>query len=164
MEEVILSLGSNVGNRLSYLSHAVKQISNLSASPLEISSIYETEAWGALPLDPFLNLCLSLQTHLEPQPLILLLQEIEKSLGRESKNSGLSRTIDIDILFFGNRVIQQENLAIPHPRLQLRNFVLFPLVELRNNLWHPTLEKSILEIKNICPDQLTIHKTSFQII
>lgn len=141
--EVYLALGSNLGNRLENLIVAVGRIKKLSLSPPVLSSVYETE-----PVEveggPFYNLTVGLKTALEPEELLEKLLEIEKSLGRVRKpGKVLPRTLDADILLYGNQRIKRSTLEIPHPRLAEREFVLVPLAEIAPNLTHPVLRKSV---------------------
>src|SRR5690606_14469393 len=151
MNCVVLSLGSNVGDREQFLSHAILRLGEF-INDLKVSSIYRTDAVGMEKGHDFefMNMvCYGFTTHSAEQVLQLIIQ-IEKSLGRErgSSENYLSRTIDIDILFYNDTIINEKDLTIPHPRLMERWFVLEPLNEILPNLIIPgsniTVEKAFL--------------------
>lgn len=142
---VYLGLGSNMGNRQQNLDLAL----DLLAHRLKItrlSSIYETEPRDNIDQPRFLNLVCRVETRLSPEGLLLMAQGIERKLGRKPGTSNLPRPIDIDILFYGDRVIKTGELAIPHPRLVERAFVLVPLVEIAPDLVHPESGQPVKEI------------------
>lgn len=136
MERVILSLGSNLGEREQYLTRAIALIEEAIGEIRERSTIRESESWG-FNSTPFLNLVIIISTPLSPTHLLTKLQEIEKKLGREHKTQYLNgtaiysdRTIDIDILYYGELKMESEALTIPHPKIAEREFILQPLREL----------------------------------
>ena len=157
METVFIGFGSNVGDRVDYCDRAVTLLSLLPHSRLMgVSLLYETEPVRG-ETDPgdgwFLNGVVQIETDIAPQSLLAILQEIERSLGRDEENRSGPRTIDLDILFYGERVIQEPGLTIPHPRLQDRRFVLMPLNEL-DPLWvHPVLQQSVARLLAQVKDQ-----------
>lgn len=135
MTDVYLSLGTNLGDRVAYLKKAVAKISSLEGLNLvKESKIYETTPWGKLDQPNFLNICLKISTSLESGDLLKNLQKIELDLGRERKERWGPRTIDIDILLFGDIISQDPNLILPHPRMKERAFVLIPLLEIEPEL------------------------------
>lgn len=146
-EAVYIGFGSNVGNRLDFCDRTVTLLSLLPHSQLTgVSLLYETEPVkdGANPGDAwFLNGVVRLETDIAPRSLLDILREIERSLGRDENNRSGPRTIDLDILFYGERVIDEPGLTIPHPRLHQRRFVLMPLSELDPLLVHPTRQRSV---------------------
>ena len=148
-----LSLGSNQDNRFETLQKASQLVFKEIGTVNAISNIYETPALGFVGAD-FLNLCMEVLTFYEANEVLLRLLQIEKKLGRESndKKGYSSRSIDIDILFFDELVIESKNLSLPHPRLQDRLFVLKPLSELNSDLNHPVHQKSIKELQIVCDD------------
>lgn len=148
-----LSLGSNQDNRFETLQKASQLVFKEIGTVNAISNIYETPALGFVGAD-FLNLCMEVLTFYEANEVLLRLLQIEKKLGRESndKKGYSSRSIDIDILFYDELVIESKNLSLPHPRLQDRLFVLKPLSELNSDLNHPVHQKSIKELQIICDD------------
>jgi 2-amino-4-hydroxy-6-hydroxymethyldihydropteridine diphosphokinase len=146
-ETVYIGFGSNVGNRVDFCDRAVTLLSLLPHSRLTgVSLLYEAEPVkdGTDPGDGwFLNGVVRLETDLPPRNLLDLLREIERSLGRDEDNRSGPRTIDLDILFYGDRVIDEPGLRIPHPRLHERRFVLMPLSELDPLLVHPVRHRSV---------------------
>ncbi len=153
-EAVFLGLGSNTGNRELNLRNAIGRISADVGEILTYSHIYETESWGFESKDRFLNMVLKIKTQLAPEELLGRLLGIEAELGRvREKERYSSRTIDIDILLYGNRIISTSNLVIPHPLIQKRRFVLVPLVELIPDGIHPTLGETFLSLLYECKDK-----------
>lgn len=147
MTSVYLSLGSNIGNRLAYLKSALQALAALPKTDLVgQSSFYETKAWGKTDQADFLNMACQLETQLSAHQLLYYCQKIEQVLKRERKEHWGPRTIDIDLLFYGQEQIVSPRLTIPHPYLQERAFVLVPLAELNPNVIHPLLNQSIKEL------------------
>jgi len=150
-----LSLGSNVGDRTDNLKNVINSIENLVGKVNKISKFYENPAVG-FDGDNFVNICIELITHLSPNDLLNSLLNIENEYGRKRLRSGeySSRIIDIDIIFYENLSINQNGLVIPHPRMQLRHFVLIPMCDLNPDFIHPVLGLKIsqlldqLEIRN----------------
>lgn len=145
MNTVLLSLGSNVGDRKFNLIAASNLIKDI-LSNNKISEIYETEPWGKTDQPKFLNLCISGETNLNPRELLKLTKSIEKSIGRKQSEKWGPREIDIDILFYNHDVIDLPELKIPHPEIQNRSFVLVPLSEIAPSFIHPVINKSIVEL------------------
>ncbi|WP_211652830.1 2-amino-4-hydroxy-6-hydroxymethyldihydropteridine diphosphokinase [Planococcus alpniumensis] len=138
MNEVYLSLGSNLGDRKAQLQEAVRLLqSNSSISNMRMSSIYETAPVGYLSQDAFLNLVIRLETSLSPLRLLDACQEIEQALHRERLVRWGPRTVDLDILLYGQEQLTTERLTIPHPHMYERAFVLVPLRELMPSLSLP---------------------------
>jgi 2-amino-4-hydroxy-6-hydroxymethyldihydropteridine diphosphokinase len=156
-ETVFIGFGSNVGDRVDYCDRAVTLLSLLPHSRLQgVSLLYESEPVRDRN-DPgegwFLNGVVQLATDITPRSLLSILQEIERSLDRDEENRSGPRTIDLDILFYGERVINEPGLTIPHPRLHQRRFVLMPMNEL-DPLWvHPTLKQSVAQLLTEAKDQ-----------
>jgi 2-amino-4-hydroxy-6-hydroxymethyldihydropteridine diphosphokinase len=146
-EAVYIGFGSNVGNRVDFCDRTVTLLSLLPHSQVTgVSLLYETEPVndGANPGNHwFLNGVVRLETDIAPRSLLETLREIERSLGRDEDNRSGPRTIDLDILFYGERVIDEPGLTIPHPRLHQRRFVLMPLSELDPLLVHPIRHRSV---------------------
>lgn len=146
-EIVYIGFGSNVGNRVDFCDRAVTLLSLLPHSQLTgVSLLYETEPVndGSHPGDGwFLNGVVQLETDITPKSLLGILREIERSLGRDEDNRSGPRTIDLDILFYGERVITEPDLLVPHPRLHLRRFVLMPLSELDPLFVHPVRQRTV---------------------
>jgi 2-amino-4-hydroxy-6-hydroxymethyldihydropteridine diphosphokinase len=156
---VILGLGSNLGDRESYLNNAIGLIGKTIGFISEQSGIYETEPWGFQSEDNFLNMVLKVHTELKPFELLKKIQVIEDKLGRVRNNKQYaSRTIDIDILFYANQVINKPGLAIPHPLIQDRRFVLVPLCDIAPKMIHPVLSKTFEDLLRICRDERIVRK------
>lgn len=130
-DRVYLSIGSNIGDRLANLKQAVNLLSANAAVQIKaISSVYETEPWGNLNQASFYNIAVAVTTSLRPQALLDLLHEIEQAGHRERKEHWGPRTIDLDIIYWGDQHIHTETLEVPHPRAAERNFVLLPIEEI----------------------------------
>jgi len=149
-ETVFIGFGSNVGDRLDFCDRAVTLLSLLPHSQiLGVSLLYETEPVNdhAQPGDGwFLNGVVQLETDITPKSLLAVLREIERSLGRDEDNRSGPRTIDLDILFYGQRIINDPDLTVPHPRMHQRRFVLMPLSELDPLFLHPALNRTISQL------------------
>ncbi|MGT2935655.1 2-amino-4-hydroxy-6-hydroxymethyldihydropteridine diphosphokinase [Streptococcus castoreus] len=146
MTIVYLSLGTNMGDRKAYLKKAVASLAKLPQTQLLSQSlIYETVAWGKTDQSDFLNMACQLETSLAPTDFLKKIQKIEQALGRVRHEKWGPRTIDIDILLFGDDVYQTADLTIPHPYMTERSFVLIPLLELQENLCLPTNQKPLAD-------------------
>jgi 2-amino-4-hydroxy-6-hydroxymethyldihydropteridine diphosphokinase len=154
MNAAYLCLGGNIGDREVFLLEAVKRIGEQAGPVKQLSSIYETEAWGVSGQQAYLNRCISIETALAPEELLRVLLSIEQELGRtrDPWKTYEPRTIDIDILLYDDVVLEQEHLILPHPRLHLRKFVLIPLNEIAGAYLHPVLNKSIFNLLGECQD------------
>ena len=145
MVAVYLGLGSNFGDREDNLRRAVSLLSRRE-SLTALSSVYETEPWGYTSQPAFLNLACLLETSLRPQGLLELAQSVERDLGRVPSFRYGPRVIDVDILLYGDEVIETPLLQVPHPRLWQRAFALTPLAEIAPGLAHPILGASIADL------------------
>ncbi|GET30690.1 2-amino-4-hydroxy-6-hydroxymethyldihydropteridine diphosphokinase [Prolixibacter sp. SD074] len=160
MLQVDVLLGGNVGNTPEIFRKAKMQMVEKAGGVTEESSLYRTEAWG-FDSDLFFNQVITLETTLLPQELLQRLLSIETSFGRERKGSGYSaRTLDLDILFVEDQVINEPDLIVPHPRMAERRFVLEPLNELYPNRNHPVTGKPISQMLLECPDSSGVEKLS----
>jgi 2-amino-4-hydroxy-6-hydroxymethyldihydropteridine diphosphokinase len=148
MSFVYLSLGSNLSDKKDNLNKAIIELSSI-LTDLQLSPIYETEPWGYTEQPPFLNQCVGGKCNIDPFQLLVKIQEIEKKLGKNVEFKWGPRIIDIDILFYGNRIIQTDNLTIPHPYIQERAFVLIPLEDIARDFVHPILNVTIGELVGI---------------
>lgn len=152
-----LLLGSNEGERIATIQQAIDTIALLpNTNVIQISKWYETEAWGITTLPPHVNVALAIDTQLNPQVLLQQLLDIETNLGRLRQIKWGQRTIDIDIIFYDDRIINESNLQIPHPLMQLRKFVLQPLNDLIPQFIHPILQITIENLLENCPDKLKV--------
>jgi 2-amino-4-hydroxy-6-hydroxymethyldihydropteridine diphosphokinase len=131
--QVYLGLGSNIGDRLSYINQAIDLLSKKGLSIDRLSSIIETDPIDGPPQGKFLNAVLKSSTQLTPEALLVTIKKIEKQLSRQATVVNGPRTIDIDILFYDNLKVCSPKLTIPHPRLYDRDFVLIPLNEIYPN-------------------------------
>lgn len=158
MNTAYLLTGGNIGDRMNYLLRAKEAISKNCGRVLKQSSVYETAAWGNENQNAFLNQVLKIETPLNAVELLNAVLQIEQQLGRKREQKYGPRTIDIDILFFNEEVINQHGLKLPHPELQNRRFVLVPLNEIAADRMHPVLRKPVSQILEECSDPLTVHK------
>ena len=158
MINVFLLLGSNLGNRELQLKKAIIGIEKQIGTIIKSSSIYETAAWGKTDTPSYLNQVILLQTALPASTVLEKILNIELDLGRVREEKWGSRIIDIDILFYGDMIIKEQNLQIPHPELHNRRFTIEPLAEIAPDWIHPVLNKSILTIKNELVDTLDVKK------
>jgi 2-amino-4-hydroxy-6-hydroxymethyldihydropteridine diphosphokinase len=121
-----------------------------------LSGCYETDAWGVTSQPAFWNQAIVLSTPLLPDQLLTVIHQIEQVLGRQRDQRWGARTLDIDILYFGNQVITTERLSVPHPEIANRRFTLVPLVEIAPGFVHPLLLKTNLELLELCSDPLAV--------
>ena len=157
MVTVYLSLGSNMGNRQENLNRALDFLSQRLRVE-QVSSVYDTEPVGNPDQPHFLNVVCQVSTGLEPVALLTLMKGIETKLGRSPHTSNLPRPLDIDILFYGDQVIDTPKLVIPHPRLTERAFVLIPLAEIVPNLVHSVNGKTVKELMESVTDVQGVFK------
>jgi 2-amino-4-hydroxy-6-hydroxymethyldihydropteridine diphosphokinase len=144
-----LSLGSNKGDRIGYVQQAASLLgADNGITIVRSSAFYETEPWNMNTKTWFVNAVIEIKTKYSPNELLEVCQRIEKQLGRTVKQSNdyEDRTIDIDILFYGKDVINENNLVIPHKYVHLRAFTLVPMMELNADFVHPILHKTICEM------------------
>ena len=152
--KVILSIGSNQGNKLDYLDQCVHFIHHEIGTVIQISKVYQTPSWG-FESDDFFNACLLIHTFQSPQKIWSKIQSIEKKMGRiRSEQLGYEpRKIDIDIISFNDEIIETQDLQIPHPQMQNRLFVLLPLRDIKSDFFHPKNNQSISELILECSDK-----------
>lgn len=149
MATVYLGLGTNLGNKQANLRTAIYKLRERIGKQVSLSSFYETAPWGFESDHSFLNAAIGLETSLPPIEILHITQEIEKELGRTKKSvngSYSDRLIDIDILLYDNLVLQTPELTIPHPLMTERDFVMKPLIEIAENVIHPTRQKILSEL------------------
>jgi len=157
-ELVYLSLGSNVGDRLANLHAAIALLRSL-GDVVAVSSFYETEPVEFTSQAWFLNCAVELDTEKTPKELLDGILRIEQQLGRQRVQKKGPRIIDVDILLFGDSVVQSQGLTVPHPAMQQRRFVLEPLAEIAPDARHPALKRSIRELRDALPPGQTVRKT-----
>ena len=157
MNKAYLLLGGNIGDRLANFEMAKQLLEKQVGKIIRFSSIYETASWGNTDQPDFLNQVLLFETKLTAEQIIEQILSIENRLGRIRTEKNASRTIDIDILFFNEAVIETKTIVIPHPQIQNRNFVLYPLNELASQFKHPVLKKTIHELLLQCNDTLAVN-------
>ena len=159
MPMVFLGLGSNIGNKEDHINKALTFISELYAVK-KISQLYLTEPVGNTKQEWFLNCVVEIKTDVDPKKLLSSFKSIERKLGRTKKVKNGPRSIDIDILFYGDHIIKTKNLVIPHPLMQDRLFVIQPMMDINPNLIHPVFKRSIHELYNDHPwtEKVTLYK------
>lgn len=145
--KVYIAFGSNMGDRLKYIRDGIEFLGKTGGCRiLNVSDYIMTKAYGVTEQDDFLNGCLEMETLLEPEELLSVLNQIEEDEHRERLLRWGPRTLDLDILFFGNQIIDSEKLMIPHVDLKNRDFVLRPMVQLAPYFRHPILQKTMKEL------------------
>jgi len=160
MSTTYLLLGSNLGDRLSYLNQAKKLIATECGNISTESGIYETAAWGITEQPSFYNQVIVLQTDLLPAVLMQNLLDIEQVIGRKRIIKYGPRIIDLDILLIDSVILNTPLLTLPHPNLPERRFALLPLAEVAPLVVHPVLKRNILTLLNECTDSLYVKKLS----
>jgi len=161
MNQAVLLLGCNIGDRENYLVQAINALKKEVGTITDFSSIYESEPWGFHCETSFLNQVVIAETTISPDQLLVQIQGVERELGRvRSKEGYESRTMDIDILFYNDLILDTENLKIPHPEIPNRRFALLPLAEILSFKMHPILKKTIKKLLIECDDKLWVKKYS----
>jgi len=158
MHTIYLLTGSNIGDSELNLLNASKFIHQQIGKVVAASHVYKTEPWGNKDQQAFLNQVLKVETELNAYQLIKSILGIENKMGRNRNIKWEPRIIDIDILFFDNEIIDEENLKIPHPLLHERRFTLVPLNEIASNLVHPVFQKKVVVLLQNCIDTGIVEK------
>jgi len=162
-ELVYLGIGSSLGDRIMNLRMAKEMTESLIGRIVTSSEVYETSPWGFESTEYFLNMVIVAETLLSPDELLDKIYTIESALGRKrTEDRYTHRVIDIDILFYGNRIIETAHLIVPHPLLHKRKFVLVPLCSIAQELVHPVTGKTAKELLDECTDQgeVTLYRQS----
>ena len=158
-ELVYLSLCSNIGDRAANLNAAIDRLRVL-GEVVAVSSFYETEPVEFIAQAWFLNCAVALDTEKTPRQLLAGILDIEQQLGRRRGQRKGPRIIDLDILLFGNSIVDDPGLTIPHPAMHERRFVLEPLAEIAPDALHPVLQQTIRELRDALPPGPEVRKTS----
>lgn len=159
-----LSLGSNLGNKFENLQHAINLIAEKMGVIVKTSHIYKTASWG-FESEEFYNICIQVSTSLNPENILIAIQETELSLGRNrtSEEGYQARTIDIDVLLFDNEIIFSKELIVPHKEMLKRKFVLVPLAEITPNFIHPIEKQRIQVCLENCTDNSPIEQLDLKL-
>lgn len=158
-----LLLGSNEGDRVSWLQQCIAMLQQSCGNIINQSAVYETAAWGKEDQPDFLNMAVCIMTPLSPEALLSAIQHIEKDLGRQREVKWGQRTLDIDIMLYEDAVINLPDLVVPHPHMQERRFALAPLQDVARDFLHPVLHKTITGLLNDCRDKLEVRKVYDQL-
>jgi len=158
MKGIYLLLGSNLGDSRQKLTDAIKHIELSIGKVIKQSSIYATQAWGIEDQPDFLNQVVEIDSKYGPERILSEINEIERLLGRVRRIKWHSRIIDIDILYYGEQVLNLENLIIPHQEIENRKFALKPMTEIAPKFVHPILFESQKELLAKCKDHLSVEK------
>ena len=154
MNNIFLITGGNIGDRKKNLKAALGLIESEIGKIIKSSKIYETDAWGITDQKSFYNQVHIVESDFSAQEVMKKILKIEEEMGRVRTIKNAARIIDIDILFFNEDIVNQQNLTIPHPQIINRRFVLSPLNELASNMIHPVYKKNIHELLAMCKDEL----------
>lgn len=157
MNNVYLLLGSNDGERMALLNKSMNMIASQCGEIVNKSKVYQTAAWGLKDQPDFLNMAMEVHTILNPQQVLEEIQKIEAELGRQRTVVWGQRTLDIDILFYNDEIIELPNLHIPHPHMAKRRFVLEPLNDIAADFLHPVYRKTVHQLLNMCEDKLPVN-------
>ncbi len=159
MTKVYISLGTNLGNKEFNLKYAIEQVAQSVGTITNQSSVYSSAPWGFSSTHTFYNQVIELETTQTALEVITLLLKVETAMGRNRKGTIYTdRIIDLDVLFYGNEVIESKLLTVPHPKLHLRNFILEPLLEIIPTYVHPTLHLTIEQLFQKSEDKITAYK------
>ncbi len=158
MNKAYLLTGGNEGDRFLHMQQARTNIELICGQLLLVSSVYETAPWGKTDQPDFLNQVILVDTKFSPEELLKAILSIEEKDGRKRTVKNAPRTIDIDILFYNNLILEKPGLTIPHPRIAVRRFVLEPLNEISPEFIHPVFGKTMRELLLECKDELGVKK------
>jgi 2-amino-4-hydroxy-6-hydroxymethyldihydropteridine diphosphokinase len=162
MVEACIAFGSNIGDREANINEALR-ILKQKIKIIKTSSLYETKPMYLEKQDWFLNGVAIVETEIKPEQLLGVLKRTEKQMGRKEVERNGPRIIDLDILFYNKQIINEDNLRIPHPKIQERAFVLVPLAEIEPNFVHPIYKKNIAQLLyELKYDKSEIKKSPFR--
>ena len=162
MPSVYLLLGSNIGNRVTNIRQAILSLVEEGVEMLQVSHFYETEAWGYEHQPVFLNICVKCKTSASPAELLELVNRTEEKIGRQNRSKWHEREIDIDILFYGRKIVNSEQITIPHQLLIKRNFALQPLKEVAGRKKHPVFGITVKKLAKLCTDEKRVLKLKYK--
>jgi len=158
MNKIFLITGGNIGDRKKNLETAAELVQKQIGKIIRRSAIYETEAWGFADQPAFFNQVLEIESKYAARDVLNMILQIEENMGRKRTFKNAARIIDIDILFFNDETINEQNLVIPHPEISNRRFVLSPLNEIAPQMIHPVLKKTIKTLLSETKDPLKVVK------
>ena len=153
-----LLLGTNLGDRAKHLDAARTGLARSAGKITARSAVYETAAWGITDQPDFWNQVVALETDLPPESLLAAILAIEQSLGRARDQRWGARTLDIDILYYNDQIVETPALSVPHPQIANRRFTLAPLAEIAPSLVHPVLHLTQQQLLDACPDALPVRR------
>lgn len=157
MQRACFLLGSNLGNRLGLISKALDRLRQDVGGNCKISGVYSTAPWGTHSPEEYLNVAISLDTQYSPEETMQIALQIERELGRiRTGVLNEPRPIDIDLVLFGDLILETEVVTVPHPRMHLRKFVLLPLSEIEPQMVNPVFKMTVAEMLAECPDTLPV--------
>jgi 2-amino-4-hydroxy-6-hydroxymethyldihydropteridine diphosphokinase len=157
MSSAYLGLGSNIGDRYTFIKNAILKIkSKKRIKVVHCSSIYETEPWGIKEQGEFLNCVIKIKTDFSPLELLKEIKEIEAEIGRSKKEHWGEREIDIDVLFYDDLIYSDEEISIPHMEIQNRRFVLVPMCEIAPDFVHPAFDIKMIELLEMTSDNTIV--------
>ncbi len=147
-----VGIGSNLGDRLDFMRRAIDELERDGIVVTDRSSVYESPGIGFEEQPDYLNVVISIQTGLSPSQLLEAMLSVEKRLGRTRERKWGPRTIDLDLLLYGDLIISEPGLEVPHPRMLERGFVLLPLCEINPRIRHPVKDLSVADYAHTCDD------------
>lgn len=158
MSIVLLSLGSNLGDRVKNIYDGIQKVADKVGKVISYSPLYESKPWGVVSPNDYINACILVETQTSPEEVMTILHDIEKEMGRVRSTKYNDRTLDIDLLLFDQLIIDTEELKIPHPRMHERLFVLVPANQIVPMFIHPLFQKSIQELLLECTDESNVYE------
>ena len=156
MNNIYLLIGGNLGDRLKNLTATLNALEMAFGKVLKQSKAYQTAAWGNTNQPDFLNQALMFETSLSAFEVLDIIQDIENSLGRKREEKWGARTMDIDLIYFDDAIINEDRLTVPHPFIAQRRFVLIPLADIAADFVHPILKLTTLQMLECCEDDLEV--------
>lgn len=158
MSIALLSLGSNLGDRVKNIYDGIQKVADKVGKVISYSPLYESKPWGVVSPNDYINACILVEAQTSPEEVMTILHDIEKEMGRVRSTKYNDRTLDIDLLLFDQLIIDTEELKIPHPRMHERLFVLVPANQIVPMFIHPLFQKSIQELLLECTDESNVYE------